>query len=49
MGLTSMLLESEPGRVNGVARIAGTEPSAPALLVHLHLDVARRQRIEHTT
>jgi acetylornithine deacetylase/succinyl-diaminopimelate desuccinylase-like protein len=38
-GLIPALLESAPGRANVVARVAGTEPGAPALLVHGHLDV----------
>ncbi|WP_049574759.1 M20/M25/M40 family metallo-hydrolase [Streptomyces sp. SBT349] len=38
-GLEPLLLEKAPGRTNVVARIAGTDPSAPALLVHGHLDV----------
>jgi acetylornithine deacetylase/succinyl-diaminopimelate desuccinylase-like protein len=38
-GLEPVLLESAPGRANVVARIAGTDPGAPALLVHGHLDV----------
>ncbi|MGX1880684.1 M20/M25/M40 family metallo-hydrolase [Streptomyces sp. NPDC055287] len=38
-GLEPVLLERSPGRTNVVARIAGTEPSADALLVHGHLDV----------
>jgi acetylornithine deacetylase/succinyl-diaminopimelate desuccinylase-like protein len=38
-GLQPHLLESAPGRANVVARIAGTDPAAPALLVHGHLDV----------
>jgi acetylornithine deacetylase/succinyl-diaminopimelate desuccinylase-like protein len=38
-GLAPELLESAPGRANVVARMAGTDPSAPALLVHGHLDV----------
>ncbi|MFI6348121.1 M20/M25/M40 family metallo-hydrolase [Streptomyces sp. NPDC050560] len=38
-GLAPELLERTPGRTNVVARIEGTEPSAPALLVHGHLDV----------
>ncbi|MET7934398.1 M20/M25/M40 family metallo-hydrolase [Streptomyces sp. NPDC005322] len=33
------LLERSPGRTNVVGRIEGTDPSAPALLVHGHLDV----------
>ena len=38
-GLDPVLLESAPGRANVVARIAGTDPGAAALLVHGHLDV----------
>ncbi len=38
-GLQPELLESEPGRANVVARLAGSDPSLPALLVHCHLDV----------
>ncbi|GHB08448.1 M20/M25/M40 family metallo-hydrolase [Streptomyces chryseus] len=38
-GLAPLLLERTPGRTNVVARIAGTDPSADALLVHGHLDV----------
>ncbi|MFJ8729291.1 M20/M25/M40 family metallo-hydrolase [Streptomyces bauhiniae] len=38
-GLEPLLLERTPGRGNVVARVAGTDPSADALLVHGHLDV----------
>ena len=38
-GVEPALLESAPGRANVVARVAGHEPGAPALLVHGHLDV----------
>ncbi|MGW6358299.1 M20/M25/M40 family metallo-hydrolase [Streptomyces sp. NPDC055092] len=38
-GLEPTLLERTEGRTNVVARIAGTDPSADALLVHGHLDV----------
>jgi acetylornithine deacetylase/succinyl-diaminopimelate desuccinylase-like protein len=38
-GLEPLLLERTRGRTNVVARIAGTDPSADALLVHGHLDV----------
>ncbi|MFD8981977.1 M20/M25/M40 family metallo-hydrolase [Streptomyces sp. NPDC059564] len=38
-GLEPVLLERTPGRTNVVARIDGTDPCAPALLVHGHLDV----------
>ncbi|MFJ8822931.1 M20/M25/M40 family metallo-hydrolase [Streptomyces sp. NPDC102467] len=38
-GLEPTILERTPGRGNVVARIAGTDSSAHALLVHGHLDV----------
>jgi acetylornithine deacetylase/succinyl-diaminopimelate desuccinylase-like protein len=38
-GLRPALLESAPGRANVVVRIPGTDPTAPALLLHGHLDV----------
>lgn len=38
-GLEPVLLERTPGRTNVVARLDGTDPCAPALLVHGHLDV----------
>ncbi|MBP0458128.1 M20/M25/M40 family metallo-hydrolase [Streptomyces montanisoli] len=38
-GLEPVVLERTKGRGNVVARIAGTDPSADALLVHGHLDV----------
>lgn len=38
-GLEPQLLESAPGRANVVARLAGADPSQPALLVHGHIDV----------
>jgi acetylornithine deacetylase/succinyl-diaminopimelate desuccinylase-like protein len=38
-GVEPALLESAPGRGNVVARVSGSEPGAPALLVHGHLDV----------
>ena len=33
------IIESAPGRANVIARVAGSDPSLPALLVHGHLDV----------
>ena len=39
VGLAAEIHESAPGRANAVARIAGTDPGRPALLVHGHLDV----------
>ncbi|GAA2315458.1 M20/M25/M40 family metallo-hydrolase [Streptomyces violaceusniger] len=38
-GIDSELIESAPGRASVIARIAGTDPSRGALLVHGHLDV----------
>jgi acetylornithine deacetylase/succinyl-diaminopimelate desuccinylase-like protein len=38
-GLEPTLLESHPKRASVVARIAGTDQSRPALLIHGHLDV----------
>jgi acetylornithine deacetylase/succinyl-diaminopimelate desuccinylase-like protein len=38
-GYSPEVLESEPGRASTVVRISGTDPDAPALLVHGHLDV----------
>ncbi len=38
-GLDPVLLESAPGRANVVARVAGADRDAPALLLHGHLDV----------
>ena len=39
VGLDSEIFESEPGRASLVARIPGTDPSLPALVVHGHTDV----------
>ncbi|MGI8332658.1 M20/M25/M40 family metallo-hydrolase [Actinomadura scrupuli] len=38
-GLSPVVLESAPGRASTVVRVPGTDPAAPALLVHGHLDV----------
>jgi acetylornithine deacetylase/succinyl-diaminopimelate desuccinylase-like protein len=38
-GLEASIYESHPGRASVVTRIAGTDPSRPALLIHGHLDV----------
>ena len=38
-GLEPVLLESHPGRASVVTRMAGEDPSRPALLMHGHLDV----------
>ncbi|MGP4112822.1 M20/M25/M40 family metallo-hydrolase [Streptomyces sp. 4N509B] len=38
-GIDAVVLEKAPGRSNVVARVAGSDPSADAVLVHGHLDV----------
>ncbi|MEU5875665.1 M20/M25/M40 family metallo-hydrolase [Glycomyces sp. NPDC047369] len=38
-GLEPVVLEKAPNRSNVVARLEGSDPEAPALLVHGHLDV----------
>jgi acetylornithine deacetylase/succinyl-diaminopimelate desuccinylase-like protein len=38
-GLDPVILESHPGRASTIARISGTDSTAPALVVHGHLDV----------
>jgi acetylornithine deacetylase/succinyl-diaminopimelate desuccinylase-like protein len=38
-GYSPQIFESEPGRASTVVRIPGSDPSAPGLLVHGHLDV----------
>src|SRR5580704_7601076 len=38
-GVEPVLLESAPGRANVVARVSGSDPGEPALLLHGHLDV----------
>ncbi len=39
VGLDPEIVETGPGRANVLARIEGTDPSRPALLLHGHLDV----------
>ncbi|MCU1480792.1 MAG: hypothetical protein JWQ19_1578 [Subtercola sp.] len=39
LGLTPQLFDSAPTRTSVVARVAGANPDAPALVVHGHLDV----------
>lgn len=47
-GLSPLVLESAPGRANVVARIRGSEPDLPALLVHGHLDVVPAEASDWT-
>ena len=39
VNIESTIYESAPGRCNVVARIKGTDPSRPGLVLHGHLDV----------
>jgi len=39
LGLTPQYFDSEPGRTSVVARVEGSDPSKPALVVHGHTDV----------
>lgn len=48
VGIEPTVLESEPGRASVLARIEGTDPSRPALLVHGHLDVVPAEPAEWT-
>jgi acetylornithine deacetylase/succinyl-diaminopimelate desuccinylase-like protein len=48
VGLSPTLLERSRGRSNVVARIPGSDPSLPALLVHAHLDVVPADPAEWT-
>ncbi len=48
VGIEPVFLEKAPDRTNVVARIAGTDPSADALLVHGHLDVVPAEPADWT-
>lgn len=39
LGLAPLTIESAPGRASVVARVAGSDPALPALVLHGHLDV----------
>ncbi|MCX6460694.1 MAG: M20/M25/M40 family metallo-hydrolase [Actinobacteria bacterium] len=43
VGIESTILEGEPGRSNVIARIEGTDPRRPPLLIQGHLDVVPAQ------
>lgn len=47
-GLAPVLLERAPRRSNVVARVAGSDPTLPPLLVHAHLDVVPADPAEWT-
>lgn len=46
VGLDTTVYESEPGRTSIFTRIEGTDPSAPALVVHGHTDVVPADKSE---
>ncbi|MFC6883174.1 MULTISPECIES: M20/M25/M40 family metallo-hydrolase [Actinomadura] len=48
VGVRAEIVESAPGRASVLARIPGTDPSAPAFLVHGHLDVVPADPAEWT-
>jgi acetylornithine deacetylase/succinyl-diaminopimelate desuccinylase-like protein len=39
VGVESQIIEAAPGRASTIARIEGSDPSRPPLLIHGHLDV----------
>jgi acetylornithine deacetylase/succinyl-diaminopimelate desuccinylase-like protein len=43
VGLPATIVEGTPGRTNVITRIAGADPTRPALLLHGHLDVVPAQ------
>src|SRR5580704_8210601 len=46
VGIASQLIEAEPGRASTIARIEGSDPSRPPLLIHGHLDVVPAEAAE---
>jgi acetylornithine deacetylase/succinyl-diaminopimelate desuccinylase-like protein len=48
VGLDPQIRESRPGRASVVARIQGSDPAQPALLIHGHLDVVPADASEWT-
>ena len=49
VGLAPQIIESHPGRASVVTRMAGEDPSRPALLVHGHLDVVPADAADWST
>jgi acetylornithine deacetylase/succinyl-diaminopimelate desuccinylase-like protein len=47
-GIEARILESAPGRANVVARVEGTDPGAPPIMVHGHLDVVPAEPADWT-
>jgi acetylornithine deacetylase/succinyl-diaminopimelate desuccinylase-like protein len=48
VGIASTILEAAPGRASTIARVTGTDPSRPPLLIHGHLDVVPADASEWT-
>jgi acetylornithine deacetylase/succinyl-diaminopimelate desuccinylase-like protein len=48
VGLEPEIFESSPGRASTIARIAGEDPSRPALLIHGHTDVVPAKAADWT-
>ena len=46
--IDAQIFESEPGRASVVARVRGTDPDRPPLLIHGHLDVVPADATEWT-
>ncbi|HZY76355.1 MAG TPA: M20/M25/M40 family metallo-hydrolase [Jatrophihabitantaceae bacterium] len=46
VGIASQILEAAPGRASTVARIQGSDPRRPPLLIHGHLDVVPAEASE---
>ena len=46
VGIQSQIIEAAPGRASTIARIEGSDPSRPPLLIHGHLDVVPAERSE---
>jgi acetylornithine deacetylase/succinyl-diaminopimelate desuccinylase-like protein len=46
VGIASQIIEAAPGRASTIARIQGSDPSRPPLLIHGHLDVVPAESSE---
>jgi len=46
VGIASQIIEAAPGRASAIARIQGSDPSRPPLLIHGHLDVVPAESSE---
>src|ERR1700710_1946097 len=48
VGIASTILEAAPGRASTIARVTGSNPARPPLLIHGHLDVVPADASEWT-